>query len=111
MSRKPKPVQLALGFGASVALLILATVLSHSRGSQETSVDTIGVLQLMWLIKDRPELLRHLSEVEEPTVDNLREAGRVEVRLAGDAVLVDGGSPRRLEMGPPPRIVVSTPDR
>jgi len=47
-------------------------------------VDAIGILQVMWLLKKRPEILDHLENADKPTVQQLRRVGLVEMRLAGE---------------------------
>ena len=66
-----QPLQLYTGLVASCILCLLALklVLSKSRANS-IDVDLTGVLPIAWLM-DEP----HLSAVEDPKLDKLREAG------------------------------------
>jgi len=67
--------------GASIIQAVLAFFLSRTGGTNETAVGTIGVLELLWVFKNRRETLELMDEVDEPTIDNLRKAGLVKMRL------------------------------
>ncbi|KAK0477569.1 hypothetical protein IW261DRAFT_1632962, partial [Armillaria novae-zelandiae] len=68
-------IPVAVGLGASIGLLVLAYQVVGKPIAGDSGVDTIGVLQILWLMRTRPDLQRVISEVEEPSVDNLRRTG------------------------------------
>ncbi|PBK60961.1 hypothetical protein ARMSODRAFT_1026046 [Armillaria solidipes] len=70
-------IPVAVGLGASIGLLVLAYQLIGKPIAGDSGVDTIGVLQILWLMRTRPDLQRLISEVDEPSVDNLRRTGMV----------------------------------
>jgi hypothetical protein len=79
-------LQLGFGLGASIALLAISII--QTRGGEGRGVNadlsTFGVLPLMWLFNQRPEILSAVSGVKEPTINNLRDAGMVSRRIAED---------------------------
>ncbi|KAK0186945.1 hypothetical protein F5146DRAFT_1141798 [Armillaria mellea] len=56
-------IPVAVGLGASIGLLVLAYQL------------------ILWLMRTRPDLQRLVSEVDEPSVDNLRRTGMVNTSM------------------------------
>lgn len=75
-------VQLAVGFGASIILLIMVYVLMRRfPGVTRSGVDATGILPSMWLAYKRPQLQSLFLQVIEPTADNLRTMGMIEVQL------------------------------
>ncbi|KAK0200509.1 hypothetical protein DFS33DRAFT_1397253 [Desarmillaria ectypa] len=68
---------LLLGLAASVRLLLLVFWLVGKPIEGDSGIDTIGVLQIVWLMRMRPDLQRIVSDIHEPTVENLRESGMV----------------------------------
>ncbi|KAI0949069.1 hypothetical protein AcW1_008776 [Taiwanofungus camphoratus] len=77
--------QVIIGLVTSVSLLVLATVTSHGIGDRNTPVDSLGVLELMWLIRDQPALQDAVGQVNNPTPENLRAAGMFEMSVVGIA--------------------------
>ncbi|KAJ7486745.1 hypothetical protein FB451DRAFT_1534777 [Mycena latifolia] len=73
------------GLAASIALMLLSLPYSlFSGGAHEDSdlpMNGTGILHAIWLYRNHPELETLLEQVEHPTDDNLREAGRVRTRL------------------------------
>ncbi|KAK0438168.1 uncharacterized protein EV420DRAFT_1486822 [Desarmillaria tabescens] len=67
---------LLLGLAASTGLLLVFW-LAGKPIEGDSGIDTIGVLQIVWLMRTRPDLQRIVSDVHEPTVENLRESGMV----------------------------------
>ncbi|KAK7470249.1 hypothetical protein VKT23_001683 [Stygiomarasmius scandens] len=61
-------------FALSIFLLALATPAILDINNK--TVDSIGVLQIVWLLKDHSKLVREIGEVENPITDKLRGAGR-----------------------------------
>ena len=77
--------QLVAGFGASIILLVTAFILIRRLpGVAQAGVDGTGILPSMWMAYKRPELQDRFLEVAEPTTDNLREVGMVEIQLADE---------------------------
>ncbi|KAK0219018.1 hypothetical protein IW262DRAFT_1558964 [Armillaria fumosa] len=70
-------IPLLLGLLASVGLLLLVFWLFGKPIEGDSGIDAIGVLQIIWLMRTRPDLQRIVSDVDEPTVENLRESGMV----------------------------------
>ncbi|KAJ6529922.1 hypothetical protein DFH09DRAFT_1184896 [Mycena vulgaris] len=61
---------------------------------KRSPIDTIGILQSFWLSQGsvRSELLQRVSNVDDPTVENLRRAGMFMVQLDGQPRSSGGGS-------------------
>ncbi|KAK0200508.1 hypothetical protein DFS33DRAFT_1277931 [Desarmillaria ectypa] len=64
-------IPVAFGLGASIGLLILAYQLVDKPVAGDSGVDTIGVLQILWLMCTQSDLQRPISESDELSVDNL----------------------------------------
>jgi len=78
-------VQLAVGFGTSIILLTMACIMIYRLpGVRIASVDATGILSCMWIAYQRPQLQDLFFRVGEPTTENLRTMGMVEVQLAYD---------------------------
>jgi hypothetical protein len=61
-------------------MLVLSMVLLT--GVQDhTCLDSMGLLQMIWIFQHHPKLDHVLDEVEDPTTHNLRMAGMVEIQL------------------------------
>ncbi|KII88658.1 hypothetical protein PLICRDRAFT_41860 [Plicaturopsis crispa FD-325 SS-3] len=75
-------VPIAFGLGVSIVLLALAVVLTRPPDGHGAVIDSVGVLQLLWLMNRRPSLHERVSQVDVPTMDNLRAAGMFNVRVA-----------------------------
>ena len=60
--------------------------LTRTREPHITTVDTIGVLELMWMLRKRPELLTHVVGIDTPTSEKLRNAGLFELQLGASPV-------------------------
>ncbi|KAK0477568.1 hypothetical protein IW261DRAFT_266361 [Armillaria novae-zelandiae] len=74
---------LILGLLASIGLLLLVFWLVGKPVEGDSGIDTIGVLQIVWLMRTRPDLQRIVSDVNEPTVENVRESGMVYTSMHG----------------------------
>ncbi|KAK0444035.1 hypothetical protein EV421DRAFT_2035066 [Armillaria borealis] len=72
---------LLVGLGASIGLFLLAFRLTGTPIVGDSGIDTIGVLQILWLMRTRPDLQRIISDVDEPSTDILREAGMVNTSM------------------------------
>jgi hypothetical protein len=46
-----------------------------------SSIQSLNVLQTVWLLKQHPDLLQAVGEIEDPTMDNLRAAGMIPTLL------------------------------
>ena len=78
-------LQLILGFVASLVLFVTTTVLiRHFPHAADAGVDLTGILPNMWMAYKHPQLQSLFLQVVEPTVDNLRAVGMVEMQLAED---------------------------
>jgi len=80
--------QLAVGIVASVTLLVLAAALTRNPASPQginPPVNGVGVLQLMWLFHQQPQLEEPVSHVEVPTTEKLRAAGMHEVQMVSSS--------------------------
>jgi len=75
---------IAVGLGTSIILLVLAIVLVGNLEGEAEAVDSTGILQLVWLLRDRPDLLKLIGQVEKPSATELRAAGMFTVRMAGE---------------------------
>ncbi|KAK0216578.1 hypothetical protein EDD85DRAFT_942889 [Armillaria nabsnona] len=76
-------IPLLLGLLASIGLLLLVFWLVGKPIEGDSGIDTIGVLQIVWLLRTRPDLQRIVSDVHQPTVENLRESGMVYTSMHG----------------------------
>lgn len=75
-------VQLAVGFGTSIILLTMACIMMYRLpGVGPANIDASGILSCMWIAYWRPQLQDLFLRVVEPTTDNLRTMGMVEVQL------------------------------
>ena len=67
--------------GLAVSLLLMATnaLLVRPRESRTVGavdvLDSLGLLQLIWFVRGRPEVLSKIGRVEHPNEDDLRLAG------------------------------------
>ena len=76
-------MQLTLGFVTSLVLLGTAAVLIRRLPYfANTAFDTSGVLRDMWMAYRHPHLRSRFLQVVEPTTDNLRAIGMVQMQLA-----------------------------
>ncbi|KAJ7485643.1 hypothetical protein FB451DRAFT_1392373 [Mycena latifolia] len=92
-------IAIASGLAVSVALLLVSLQFSHVRHNagheRDVLIDGTGILHAIWMYRNHPELEALLEQVEFPTNENLRQAGKVKTRL------VDGRLRKRtLSTGP-----------
>ncbi|KAJ7469232.1 hypothetical protein FB451DRAFT_1479164 [Mycena latifolia] len=74
-------IAIGVGLFASIALfaLSLPSLASYPDAhGKDIATDGTGILYAIWLYRNRPELHTGLAQVEDPTIDNLREAGMVQ---------------------------------
>ncbi|KAF7344292.1 hypothetical protein MVEN_01720700 [Mycena venus] len=84
-------IAVAVGLAASICLLVVSLSISGCKireGSksgefEETDIDGAGILHVIWLYRNHPELHALLEQVDHPTNQTLREAGMVRTRLVG----------------------------
>ncbi|KAJ6526394.1 hypothetical protein B0H19DRAFT_1084493 [Mycena capillaripes] len=74
-------LDVSIGLGASIVLLILVLSFSAGMGRSNPCVNSMGFLQAIWVFEHHPELSAILEQVGDPTDYNLRVAGLVKVRL------------------------------
>ncbi|KAJ7916653.1 hypothetical protein B0H13DRAFT_1870988 [Mycena leptocephala] len=77
------------GAVTSAALLLLSLqflVFRKTTAPENTVVSGMGMLHIIWLYRNHPELETQLEQVVHPTDANLRQAGMVRTRLAGSAL-------------------------
>ncbi|KAI0929982.1 hypothetical protein AcV5_006807 [Taiwanofungus camphoratus] len=89
------PPQVIIGLVTSVSLLVLATVMSHGIGDRNTPVDSLGILELIWLIRDQPALQDAVGQVNNSTPEDLRAAGMFEMSVAGEIIASAHGASYR----------------
>lgn len=67
----------------SIILLVLSCCLIHRQdsGSDDTSLDIPGVLQLTWILSRSTNILPQFAGIKNPDMKKLREAGQFEVIL------------------------------
>ncbi|KAJ3971035.1 hypothetical protein EV361DRAFT_913146 [Lentinula raphanica] len=65
--------QLLAVIGIVVTLLLLATPSLLDNNSLK--IDSIGILQMIWLANDHPELQQSITKLNDPSTDDLRKAG------------------------------------
>ncbi|KAK0433723.1 hypothetical protein EV421DRAFT_1378685 [Armillaria borealis] len=74
---------LLMGQVASILLFILVRRLVGRPVRSDSGIDTVGLLQIVWFMRARPELQRIIADVDRPTVEHLRKAGMVNTSLDG----------------------------
>ncbi|KAF7358781.1 hypothetical protein MSAN_01217300 [Mycena sanguinolenta] len=86
--------EIIVGAIASAILLLLSLQFVELRNKTEPEDDILsgmGMLHTMWLYRNHPQLETQLEQVIHPTDANLRQAGMVRTRLAGDASRQNAG--------------------
>jgi hypothetical protein len=76
--------QVVVGLATSVILLVLAVGLAGRSGANISAVDSVGILQLIWLLRGNSGIQERIAQVEQPSVHNLRAAGMFPVRMTGE---------------------------
>ncbi|KAJ7137197.1 hypothetical protein C8R44DRAFT_768626 [Mycena epipterygia] len=80
-------IAVVAGLVASIALLLVALPFSlknpNSEKASDVPLDGTGILHVIWLYRNHPELETLVEQVGQPTDQNLREAGMVRTRLVG----------------------------
>ncbi|KAK0502542.1 hypothetical protein EDD18DRAFT_1347160 [Armillaria luteobubalina] len=74
-------IPVAIGLGASIGLLVLVYQLVGKPIAGDSGMDTIGILQILWLMCTHPDLQHLILEVDEPSVNNLWRTGMVHTSM------------------------------
>ncbi|KIJ04392.1 hypothetical protein PAXINDRAFT_104194 [Paxillus involutus ATCC 200175] len=84
-------VPVSAGLGMSVLLFVLAYILTSDVAHAEDTFTpgNVGILQLFWLFSRQPGIRESLYEVSEPSEDQLRKAGLVNVQGIDDDETVE----------------------
>ncbi|CCL99281.1 uncharacterized protein FIBRA_01296 [Fibroporia radiculosa] len=72
---------LSIGLAASFVLLVLSIPLTRGKRDNDDIVQSLGILDLAWLVSNQYELRETVGRVKDPTVENLRAAGMTPVTL------------------------------
>ena len=75
-------MQVLIGLAGSIILLVLIGWISFGTNSSNPPLARLGLLQIIWVFEHHPELLEIVEQVDDPTDNNLRSAGLVNVCLA-----------------------------
>ncbi|KAL1714875.1 hypothetical protein EV715DRAFT_208764 [Schizophyllum commune] len=92
--------------GLAVSLLLMATnaLLVRPRESRTVGavdvLDSLGLLQLIWFVRGRPEVLSKIGRVEHPNEDDLRLAGMFVIQPDVRASLCPPGGEAVLTLSP-----------
>ncbi|KAJ7023517.1 hypothetical protein C8F04DRAFT_180802 [Mycena alexandri] len=76
-------IAIIAGLVASILLALLALPSIYSGRDRDIPIDGTGILHAIWMYRNHPELDVLLPQVDDPTNDNLRQAGMVRTRLVG----------------------------
>ncbi|KAF9239408.1 hypothetical protein BU15DRAFT_74565 [Melanogaster broomeanus] len=79
---------LSFATAASIIVLVLAVHMTHMDKRAHPLVSNTGVLDILWLSSQLPELTERLATVEKPSTDSLRAAGKFNVCLAEPTLLM-----------------------
>jgi len=76
-------MQLAVALAASFTMLVLSIYMSGGIRQQQNriSIDSTGILQIIWLTNRLRVLKDLMNKVDDPSEDVLRSAGMLEVDL------------------------------
>ncbi|KIK67602.1 hypothetical protein GYMLUDRAFT_237831 [Collybiopsis luxurians FD-317 M1] len=66
-------LDLYIALAISVLLLVLATPSLLDNNSLK--IDSIGILQMIWLANDHPEIQQSITKLDDPSIDDLRREG------------------------------------
>ncbi|KAJ7189508.1 hypothetical protein GGX14DRAFT_609220 [Mycena pura] len=72
----------SIGLAGSIVLLVLSGWIFIGTNNSIPPFARLGLLQIIWIFEHHPELHEILEQVDDPTDDNLRSAGLVNVCLA-----------------------------
>jgi len=64
-------------YGAfALSIFLLALAAPAILDNNNLQIDSIGILQMVWLLQEHKELQEKIGQVPEPTTDDLRVAGQ-----------------------------------
>ena len=81
-------------------LIIVAYLVTKSAKSTPLVTDS-SPMHIIWLVVTNKRLNQRIADVEDPTTDNLRRAGMLELAAQDESALSDVTSYRRLQQGDP----------
>ncbi|KIJ61257.1 hypothetical protein HYDPIDRAFT_31555 [Hydnomerulius pinastri MD-312] len=86
-------VPVCVGLCVSIFLLLLAHILTRTAAQAEDNhtPGNAGILQLLWLFSRQPGIRESLYDVDEPSEEQLRKAGLVNVQAVDSHELMDFG--------------------
>jgi hypothetical protein len=70
-------------------VFILSLKFIVRRGTPRTALTGMGVLHVIWILRNHPRLAEDCEHVRDPTDENLRATGIVRVRLDTDRDVVE----------------------
>ncbi|KAL1745414.1 hypothetical protein HDZ31DRAFT_81983 [Schizophyllum fasciatum] len=94
----------AVGFAVSILLMITNAFLVRPRESRTLGaidvLDSLGLLQVTWFLRNRPEVLKAVGSVDNPTEDDLRRAGMFSLQpdVPASVRLANGEAPFELTL-------------
>ncbi|KAJ7584063.1 hypothetical protein C8J56DRAFT_1095199 [Mycena floridula] len=62
-----------------LAFILLGLAMPGILDCNHLQVKSAGILQIIWLLQEHPEIQQTISQVEDPSTGNLRDAGMMEV--------------------------------
>ncbi|KAF7330599.1 hypothetical protein MSAN_02460100 [Mycena sanguinolenta] len=78
---------ISLGLGASMILCTLAVIVSQGTTQPTNLFNGMGLLHIIWLLRNHPELNAQLEQVEKPRNHALRAAGMIRIQILGDSIV------------------------
>jgi hypothetical protein len=72
-------IQVSIGLAASISLFLLSLPHLHRPRGGRPQAEGTGILHIIWLFRNHPELAEMIPQVDGPTNHNLRCAGMVRV--------------------------------
>ncbi|KAF9021103.1 hypothetical protein BDP27DRAFT_1354098 [Rhodocollybia butyracea] len=67
--------RLELFIAIAIAILLLALVTPSLFDNNSLKIDSIGILQMIWLANDHPEIQESITKLKDPSIDELRKEG------------------------------------
>lgn len=68
---------------------ILSLKFIARRGTPRTALTAMGILHVIWILRNHPRLAEDCEHVSDPTDENLRATGIVRVQLDTDRDVVE----------------------
>ncbi|KAJ7580626.1 hypothetical protein C8J56DRAFT_1102888 [Mycena floridula] len=66
-------------FGLATSIFLLALAMPGILNKNDVKVDSAGILQVIWLLQEHPEIQQAITRVQDPSDAELRKAGMTEV--------------------------------